>query len=299
MPAASSPSDADTVRISVVTVVRNAAATIERTLRSVAGQDHPACECVVIDGGSTDGTAEILARWRERIAVLHSGPDRGIYDAMNKGLARCSGELVCMLNADDWFAGPGVLSAVARRYREAAAGLPAGSPRLLAVHGDFLLWMPWAGLVSYRRSSASTRFGMRLNHQSLFVHRDVHTRLGDYDLGCGLAGDFDLVVRMADAGVRFVHLAEPVAVFAKGGAGDRRWFRFLLEVAAVLRRHRGRLARLVFLAAAARSVAGRLALAAFTRLGLRRLVRWGTALAMGARDDAAIRSPWCETGAGA
>lgn len=97
------PQAPDEVRISIVTVCFNAVATIERTLLSVAGQSHPLVEHLVIDGGSTDGTLEILMPWSSRLAHCVSGPDRGLYDAMNRGLALMRGQLVCMLNADDWF----------------------------------------------------------------------------------------------------------------------------------------------------------------------------------------------------
>lgn len=284
-----------TTVISVVTVVRDAAATIERTLRSITGQDYAGVESIVIDGGSMDGTLEILERWRPRLTVLESGPDAGIYDAMNKGLSRCTGELICMLNADDWFAHPGVLSAAVTAYESGAATRSATAPRLIAVHGDFLLWLPWTGLVAHRTSSASTRFGMRMNHQSLFIHRDVHAAIGGYDPSCGLAADFDLVLRMQDAGTRFIHLARPVAVFSKGGSGDRRWFRFLLEVAGVMRRRRGSAASLLLLAAAACPVFGRLLLSILSRLGLPRLMHHVTAMLLHARADADLRRPWCDT----
>ena len=100
-------------KISVITVVRNGAATIEDTIRSVASQDYPRIEHVVIDGASTDGTLDIVRRQRDKIAAFQSEPDRGMYDAMNKGLALATGEIVGFLNADDIYADSSVLREIA------------------------------------------------------------------------------------------------------------------------------------------------------------------------------------------
>ncbi len=90
--------------ISVITVVRNSVATIEKTIRSVAGQVYPHIEHIVIDGGSTDGTLDVVRRHHDKIAVFKSEPDRGMYDAMNKGLRLATGDVVGFLNADDVYA---------------------------------------------------------------------------------------------------------------------------------------------------------------------------------------------------
>ena len=285
----------DQVLISIVTVVFNAVGTIERTLRSIDAQDHPAIERIIIDGGSTDGTMEILERWRARIQVLQSGPDGGIYDAMNRGLSRCSGQLICMMNADDWFAGPSVLSAVANAYVQASQDAPNQQANQLVIYGDFLMWVPWAGVVLRRRATAGTRFGMRMNHQSLFIHREVHARVGGYDLKCKLAADFDLVVRMEKSGVRFVHLPQLVAVFAKGGSGDLNWLRFMFQVAAVLRNHHGIGAQFIFLLSALRKVIGRIVLGCVTSLPIAGLDRWMFKWVMKAKNDVEVRKPWFES----
>ena len=90
--------------VSVITVCRDSAATLERALKSVKDQDWPYLEHIVIDGASKDGTAEIICRFHANLAHIVSEPDKGIYDAMNKGLDRASGDIVCFLNADDHYA---------------------------------------------------------------------------------------------------------------------------------------------------------------------------------------------------
>lgn len=281
------------VRLSVVTVVRNAVESIERCLRSVAGQDHPGIEHIIIDGGSTDGTLAVLERWRPRLASLVSEPDGGIYDAMNKGLARATGAMICMLNADDWFAGPGVCSTVVRRYAAWANVADVDRPHMVAVMGDFLLWMPEQRLVSRRRAHAGTRTGMRLNHQSLFIHRDVHTAIGGYDLSRGLAADFDLVMRMEQAGVEILPVAEPFAVFAKGGMGDRHAVRFLLQNLAIQRQYRGLLGCVPHALLGLRNLGGRFLAGSLGHLGCVALSRRFVRRSLGAGEDTTILPPWC------
>lgn len=92
-------------QISVVTVVRNAVCTIEETLKSVISQSYPYIEYIVLDGISTDGTLKIIKKYESKIDIFRSERDRGIYDAMNKGIGLSTGDLVVLLNADDYFAG--------------------------------------------------------------------------------------------------------------------------------------------------------------------------------------------------
>ena len=106
------------MKISVITVCFNSAATLEQTLKSVASQSHADVEHIVVDGASTDDTPAIIARNRDRLATVISEPDRGIYDAMNKGLANATGDVICFLNADDQYTSSNVLSLVASQMRQ-------------------------------------------------------------------------------------------------------------------------------------------------------------------------------------
>ena len=107
-----------TIKVSVITVCFNAAPTIERTIRSVCSQTGANVEYIVVDGGSTDGTLEILGRHAGRIDRLVSEKDEGIFDAMNKGIGLSSGDVVYFLNADDYFVDARVLADVARAFEE-------------------------------------------------------------------------------------------------------------------------------------------------------------------------------------
>ena len=102
----------DTPVFSIVTICKDAGATLERTIQSVVEQIGPGFEYILIDGGSTDGTLDLLRKWGARISYWVSEPDRGISAAFNKGLRRCRGEWIGTINADDWYE-PGALEAVA------------------------------------------------------------------------------------------------------------------------------------------------------------------------------------------
>ena len=99
-------------KVSVVTVVYNGAATLERTIQSVLAQDLPDIEYIIVDGGSNDGTLDIIRRYEDRLTYWISEKDQGIYDAMNKGVSLCTGEWVGLINADDAYADGAVRSAM-------------------------------------------------------------------------------------------------------------------------------------------------------------------------------------------
>jgi len=101
------------MKLSIITVVKNGAETIEETIRSVIGQTYHNIEYLIIDGGSSDGTAEIIKRYEARVAYWVSEPDKGIYDGMNKGIKAATGDVVGILNADDIYADDSGIESVA------------------------------------------------------------------------------------------------------------------------------------------------------------------------------------------
>ena len=106
-------------KVSIITVCFNSAKTIRDTIESVLSQDYPNIEYIVIDGGSSDQTLEIVKEYSDRIAIIVSEKDRGIYDAMNKGIALASGEIVGMLNSDDVYINENAVSELMRKMKDA------------------------------------------------------------------------------------------------------------------------------------------------------------------------------------
>ena len=172
------------MRITVVTVCLNSARVIEPTIQSVLAQDYPDLEYLVIDGGSTDDTPRIAQRYADRITKLVSEPDRGVYDAMNKGLALASGEYVLFMNAGDVFAAPDVLTRAA-----AFAGAD-------VIYGDYLYSEgPRKG-----RVSADLARGIG-NHQCILYRRALHADFGPYLVARGLtASDYLFLMSMVESG---------------------------------------------------------------------------------------------------
>jgi glycosyltransferase involved in cell wall biosynthesis len=177
------------VKISVITAVRNAENEIDATLASVEGQSHRDIEHIVIDGASTDSTAAIA---RKRNCTLVSEPDRGVYDAFNKGLAIASGDAIAFLGAGDTYCST---DTVARIVDEFAIR------NVDAVFGDLVITDPGAPdrvLRRYRSSRFTPNrlpLGFMPAHPTLFLKRNVYGELGGYDISFRIAGDFELCVR--------------------------------------------------------------------------------------------------------
>lgn len=154
--------------VSIITVVYNGTKTLEQTIQSVLGQSYPNIEYIIIDGGSTDGTLDIIRKYEDRLACWVSEPDQGLYDAMNKGISRASGELIGMINSDDWYE-TNAVELVVDAYRK--------HPGKKIFHGDRYDILP-DGTRRIRRFNPSTfkflYYGMTYNHPTMFVNHDVY-----------------------------------------------------------------------------------------------------------------------------
>jgi glycosyltransferase involved in cell wall biosynthesis len=200
--------------VSIITVVYNGAAFIEGAIQSVLAQDWPV-EYIVLDGGSTDGTQDIIRRYEDRLAYWHSKPDKGIYDAMNQGIARCTGEWVGMINADDRY----VPDAIPRMMATAQA-----NPQANILHGDIWLCFPDGGrrIKKARPNGFLLKYWeMVLNHPSFFVRRSYYEGR-PYDAGLRVSADHKWTYQAwREDPHQFVYVPHPIAEFAIGGASTR------------------------------------------------------------------------------
>ena len=182
-----------TPKFSVITVCYNAQATIEDTIQSVIAQTYHHVEYIIVDGASKDRTLSIINRYRDRIATVVSEPDKGLYDAMNKGIRLATGDYVCFLNAGDSFHEDDTLQQMVHTLRELTE-LPDvlyGETELVDAEGHF---------VRMRRLQApehltwrSFRHGMLVCHQAFFAKR---TLAEPYDLSYRFSADFDWCIRI-------------------------------------------------------------------------------------------------------
>jgi glycosyltransferase len=207
------------LKISVITAVYNNRETISDALDSALGQSGVDIELVVIDGGSTDGTLDVLRSYADRLHVLVSEPDRGIYDALNKGIRRASGDVVGFLHSDDLFANSGVLSRIAAVF---------SNPEVGAVYGD-LLYVRKDNpdeVVRYWRSGVFSdrrlRWGWMPPHPTLYVRRETYEQQGLFDTSFHIAADYDFILRLLGRnGVRVRYIPEVLVKMRVGGASNR------------------------------------------------------------------------------
>ncbi len=181
--------------ISIVTAVRNGGLHIEQTILSVLSQTYDNVEYIIIDGASTDGTLDIIRKYDDRIAYWISEPDRGIYDAMNKGITTAHGSLINLLNADDYLE-PGALQDACDAY------LKHGRPCI--IYGDSYYIDDAFGVKARFHTTLSYWIGMTVCHQGIIVHRDIYNTVGLYDTRYHLAADYDFFVRAMRQNVPFV-----------------------------------------------------------------------------------------------
>lgn len=207
------------MKLSIVTVVLNNPE-VARALDSILAQRFEGeLELIVIDGGSTDGTLTVLEGYRNRLAVLISEPDLGIYDAMNKGIALATGDIVGTLNSDDLYFDDQALDAVATAFQ---------SHEVEAVYGD-LIYVRRERLdrvVRYWKSqpyeNGLFERGWMPAHPAFFVRRKVYARLGLFDLEFRLAADFELLLRfMAKGRIRTQYIPKILVRMCLGGATNK------------------------------------------------------------------------------
>ncbi len=209
------------MKISVITVTRNNAQTIRATLDSVAAQDHPDVQHIVIDGASTDGTPALVRAHGARVDTLVSEPDQGIYDAMNKGIRHATGEVIAFLNADDVYAHATVLSHVAAQLRV---------PELDMVLGDVAFFRPEQPTLSIRRyrsatfSPARLAWGWMPAHPAMFVRTRLFQEVGPFRIDYRIAGDYEWIVRaFKTVQPRYIHTPQVLVHMLTGGASTSGW----------------------------------------------------------------------------
>jgi glycosyltransferase involved in cell wall biosynthesis len=199
-----------TGRVSIVLAVLDGSTTLQRCLDSIAGQDHPDKELIVIDGGSTDGTLELLERNEKVIAHWETGSDRGIYSAWNKALEHATGRWICFVGADDYYLDPSALGEMAALGDAEDADLVCGKVWYVDDRGErqFIYGRAWSWDRMKRRHSVS--------HTGMLHHSRLFERHGRFDEGLRIAGDYEFLLRLGPA-ARAAFLDR--AYLAMGNAG--------------------------------------------------------------------------------
>jgi len=203
------------MRFSIVTVCYNASRTIAGTLQSVAAQTWPDIEHIIIDGASTDETLEVITAHAHPRLLLHSEPDRGIYDAMNKGLSRATGDYVLFLNADDFLANRDVVRTIALTAQAHGTDLIIGDT-LIVDAVDVNLPLRYYGARNF--SAWWLKIGVMPPHPSTFARRTLLNAAGGFDCSYDVAADFDLIARLIfDHGASWATTGRITTYFRAGG----------------------------------------------------------------------------------
>ncbi|MFI5159394.1 MAG: glycosyltransferase family 2 protein [Sphingobacteriales bacterium] len=218
--------------LSVITVVYNNVRDIERTLLSVTNQTYKAVEYIVIDGGSTDGTTDIIKRYDRKIAKLVIDKDDGIYDAMNKGLALATGDYVLFMNSADEFYAPDTVEKVFGSAPN--ADIYYGETEMLNDNGESL---------GQRRHKApaqltwrSFRYGMSVSHQAIYIRRSLTE---PFDRRYQLSADIDWIIRAVKNAKKIVNVNRYVARYQVGGMSKSKHRQSLLERFDIMKRYYG------------------------------------------------------------
>ncbi|OCX50661.1 glycosyl transferase [Mucilaginibacter sp. PPCGB 2223] len=218
--------------LSVVTIVYNNVKDIERTMLSVLGQTYPHIEYIIIDGLSTDGTLDVIEKYRPRITKLISEKDEGIYDAMNKGIAAATGDYIIFMNSGDEFYDNDTVAQVFSS--EPGADIYYGETEMIGSKGESL------GRRRHKAPKTFTwkgfRYGMSISHQAIYVKRSLAE---PYDRQYHLSADIDWIIRAAKKAKKIVNVNRYVAKYLVGGMSKKKHRQSLKERFDIMKRHYG------------------------------------------------------------
>lgn len=206
------------MKISIITVSFNAEDTIRDTIDSVLNQDYKDIEYIIIDGGSTDGTVSIIKEYQERISYWVSEPDEGIYFGMNKGIGRCTGSIVGVLNADDIYSSSDVISNVVLHLTKSKADSLYADLEYVAEKNLNRIIRKW---VSGKYDPKSFLKGWMPPHPTFFIKRQFYDDFGVFNTSLKSAADYELMLRMLfKHQISCAYLSECIVKMRVGGESN-------------------------------------------------------------------------------
>lgn len=207
------------MKISIITAVLNRETTIGDAIRSVIEQTHPNIELIIMDGGSTDGTLDIVRSFDDPRIRIFSEHDSGIYDALNKGISRATGTIVGVVHSDDFLAHNEVVSAVAGAFDKHQADAVYGDLDYVSASDPEKIIRSWR---SGPYSRSKLKWGWMPPHPTMFLKREIFDRLGAYDTSYRIAADYDAVLRyFGSASFRAHHIPDVLVKMRMGGISNQ------------------------------------------------------------------------------
>jgi glycosyltransferase involved in cell wall biosynthesis len=204
-------------KVSVITACRNSAATIKDTIRSVVDQDYENLEYIIVDADSDDGTSDIIKEFANRIALWVREPDDGIADAWNKGIKKATGDIVGIINADDFYA-PGTIAAIVDVFiRNPECGFVFGDLKMM--NGSTGQWYRVFGRKDYEKIIRYNMLG--IPHPTVFIKKNVYSETGPFSTAYTICADYEMISRIVAEGVHGVYLPRILTVMREGGLSER------------------------------------------------------------------------------
>ena len=215
------------MKLSIITIVLNDKQNIEKTILSVLSQSVEV-EYIIIDGGSTDGTLDIIEKYRDKISVIVSEEDDGIVDAFNKGISLTTGDIVGIVNSGD-FLENNALKIVLENF----------DINIDIIYGDVQYWSKDKKDYIYKADHTYLNRFMSINHPAVFVRKEVYDKFGLFNKKYPLAMDYELMLRFFVKGVKFKYVDKVLSNMALGGVSDINWKKAYKEAYDIRKEHLG------------------------------------------------------------
>jgi glycosyltransferase involved in cell wall biosynthesis len=210
--------------VTIVTVCYNSEKTIKDTIESVLNQTYTNIEYILVDGASKDSTVDIIKSYEEKFkekGIIYkwiSEPDKGIYDAMNKGIDMATGELIGIINSDDWYEVDAVENVLKVFFENSEVGIIHGNINRFTFDREFIAKRkPFKKDLNYKKMWK----GMILNHPTCFVKQEIYERLGKFDTSFKITADYDFLLRCLKNNVNFKYIDTILANMREGGISDK------------------------------------------------------------------------------
>ena len=211
------------MKISIITITYNSAQTLEDTLKSVTSQDYPNLEYIIIDGKSKDTTLQIVDKYKSGIAKVVSEKDKGLYDALNKGIKHATGDVIGMLHSDDLYANESVISNVMKKFAE--------DPSVEGVYAD-LVFVNRNDTNKSMRVWESGKYqegdflkGWMPPHPTFFVRKEVYEKFGGFNTELKLSADYELMLRLIHKNnIKLAYLPQVIVKMRMGGVSNVSFF---------------------------------------------------------------------------
>jgi glycosyltransferase len=212
---------ASKIKITIITQTFNSANKITNLLKSLSSQQHSNFEHIIIDGGSVDGTLDIIKKWKSHKISLYSARDKGVYDAMNKGLSFATGDFVGFLNSDDVFSSKNSLSTIAMYFKKTKADICYGDLYYVDANDSSVIVRRWkAGNYKFEK----LRSGWLAPHPTFYVRNSLINKHGKFNLTYSLASDVDFIIRyLTIKDIRYVYIPYVLVSMKNGGISNKNY----------------------------------------------------------------------------